>query len=99
MTIDDGLLDTPFDMKTYGRVDICDVTQTLFNSLSGVELTEIRTLKAESRVVGVTLSITGSGPFHFWVDGDELYWGDQEALICHDWHNQPVLSASERITF
>lgn len=97
MIADGGLLDESFDMGEFGQVDIADVTQSLFPALCGVEVTDIEALTWRDCRVGVRLNIVGSGPFHFWVDGDELWWGDEAALVRHEWLDGQAPSASERI--
>lgn len=82
---DDGPLDAPFDMEEYGQTDIADVTQSLFPTLRGVEVADVEALARNGRQVGVKLNVAGGDPFHFWVDGDELHWGDEVALGSHDW--------------
>lgn len=97
MIVDDGSLDEPFDMGEAGQVDIADVTRSLFPALSGIEVTDVEALAWKGRRVGVRLNVVGSGSFHFWVDGDEFYWGDEAALVRHEWLDGQAPRASERI--
>ena len=97
MMTDDSPLDPPFDVAEYGQTDIADVTQSLFPTLRGQEVTEVEALVWNSRRVGVKLNLAGGELFHFWVDGDELYWGDEAALVSHDWLGGVAPKASERI--
>ena len=97
MIADAGRLDAPFDMEEYGQIDIADVTQSLFPKLRGLEVAQVETLASNGKRVGVKLNVAGGQPFHFWVDGDELHWGDEAALASHDWLDGEVPRASERI--
>jgi hypothetical protein len=97
MMADDGPLDEPFDMGENGQTDLADVTQSLFPTLRGLAVTDIEALAWKGRRVGVKLNAVGGGPFHFWVDGDELYWGDEAALVRHEWPDGQTPKASERI--
>lgn len=85
MIADDGPLDESFDMGAGGQVDVADVTDTLFPALRGAEVTDVKALVLNGRRVGAKLNVVGAEPFHFWVDGDELYWGDGAALVSHGW--------------
>jgi hypothetical protein len=97
MIADVGPLDSPFDMEECGRVEIADVTQSLFPRLRDLEVTDVEALAWNGRRVGVKLNITGGEPFHFWADGDELHWGDEVTLVGHDWLDGVAPTASERI--
>lgn len=97
MIVDDGPLDVPFDMDEYGQVDIADVTQALFPTLQGAEVEQIETLASNGKCVGVKLSAARRQSFHFWVDDDELYWGDGAAFGSYDWLDGAVPTASGRI--
>jgi hypothetical protein len=97
MIADDGPLDAPCDMDEYGQTDIADVTQSLFLTLRGLEVTEVEELALNGRRVGVRLNVAGGDPFHFWADGDELHWGDEAALVSHDWSAGVAPKAAERI--
>jgi hypothetical protein len=97
MIADDGPLDAPFDMGEYGQVVIADVTQALFPTLRGLEVTDVEALAWNGRRVGVKLNVASGKPFHFWVDGDELCWGDEAALVGHYWLDGVAPRASERI--
>ena len=99
MIVDNGPLDAAFEMGEYGRMDIADVTQSLFPTLRGVQVADVEALAANGRRVGIKLNITKARPFHFWVDGDELYWGEEAALVRHDWLDGTVPKASDRIEF
>lgn len=97
MLVDDGPLDTPFDMDDCGQVDIADITQALFPKLCGVEVADIEALACNGRRVGVKLNVVGGEPFHFWVYGDELYWGGEAALVDHEWLDGEAPKPSEHI--
>lgn len=97
MVLDDGPLDAPLDMDEYGQVDIAEVTEALFPTLRGLIVTDVNALARNGSHVGLKLSFTGCAPFYFWVDGDELHWGDEAALVGHDWLDGRIPSVSERI--
>lgn len=97
MIANNGRLDAPSDLDEYGQMDIADVTQSLFPTLCDLEVADVRTLALNGRMVGVKLIAASAEPFHFWVDGDELHWGDEAALANHDWLDGLAPSASERI--
>jgi hypothetical protein len=97
MITDDGPLDAPFDVDEYGQIDIADVTQSLFPTLRGIEVTDVEALERNGGRVGVKLNVAGGEAFHFWVDGDEIHWGDEAALDGHDWLDGVAPTASERI--
>lgn len=65
MIADAGPLDAPFDMDGYGQTDIADVTESLFPTLQGVEVTDVQALAWTDRRVGVKLNVAGGEPFHF----------------------------------
>lgn len=85
MLVDNLPLDEPFDMGEAGSVAVEDMTQSLDVRLQDAEIDEARTLELGGQRVGVSLMLTGGDAFNFWVDGDELFWGDQAALAAHDW--------------
>ena len=93
MIADDGPLDSPFDMGEHGQTDIADVTQTLFPTLHRLEVIKVNALVLDGRRVGVQFDVASSEPFNFWVDGDELHWGDAAALISHAWVDGVVPNA------
>ena len=97
MIADNVPLDSPLDMAEYGKTDIADVTQTLFPALYDVEVTGVNALASNGICVGVQLDIASDEPFNFWIDGDELHWGNETALASHDWMDGMVPSASGRI--
>lgn len=85
MVIDNGLLDEPTLMGEFGSVDIADVTSSLFASLTSVEITRIVEVYWQESCVGICLNPDSAGSYYFWVDGDELHWGDREAINSHPW--------------
>lgn len=95
--VDDGPLDVPFGMDEYGEMDVADVTQSLFPALQDLEVAQVETLAVTGKRVGVKLSLPQGEAFHFWVDSDELYWGDSKALANHDWMGGSVPTTSEHI--
>ncbi|MEO8454092.1 MAG: hypothetical protein ABI454_02935 [Sphingomicrobium sp.] len=90
-------LDEPFDMDECGSVVVVDVTQSLFPRLRGADVIEVSSLRLEGQQVGVNLRICGGGDTHFWVDGDELFWGDDKALSAHEWLDGVAPAAAERV--
>ena len=99
MIVGEGPLDTPFDMAKYGRTDVADVTQSLFPTLEGAEVALVEALALRGKRVGLKLHISRNHPFYFWVDGDELHWGDGAALASHDWLDGEAPQTSERVEF
>ena len=97
MMVDSLPLDEPFDMDRYGSVIVEDVTQTLFARLQNEEVKEVRALQLEDQQVGGRLLLRSGDAFHFWVDGDELFWGDEGALAAHDWLDGLVPTAGEPV--
>jgi hypothetical protein len=97
MITDNGPLDPSTDLGDLGQIDVADVTASLFPMLQGSNVTEIQGLASNNRRVGVRLDVEGSGPLHFWVDGDELYWGDEATIRRHPWLSGAVPTASNRI--
>ncbi|MDF8335087.1 hypothetical protein [Novosphingobium cyanobacteriorum] len=97
MIVDDGPLDAPCNMEECGQVDIADVTEALFPTLRDVEVTGLEALAWNGCSVGVKLTLAGRDSFHFWVDGDELHWGDGAALLGHEWLDSIAPKPSERI--
>ena len=85
MLVDDQLLDEPFDMGDVGSVAVADMTHLFDARLQSAELREARELELDGQCVGVEFPLAGGTTFHFWVDGDELFWGDEEALAAHHW--------------
>jgi hypothetical protein len=85
MIADGQSLDGPFDMGECGAVEIGDVTQALGAHLRGADVLDVRTLAMAENRVGVQLVLVAGDAFYIWVDGDELYWGEEAALISHDW--------------
>lgn len=97
MLIDNGSLDAPFNMGDDGRVELVDVTETLFPALYGLEVSEIEALTLRGKQVGLRLSVDSKPSFQFWVDGDELHWGDEAALRRHPWCDGEVPMASSLV--
>ena len=97
MILEDRPLDEPCDLEEYGRTDIADVTRSLFPTLGGMEVAAIRALALHGKRVGVRLDAADGDAFHFWVAGDELYWGDESALLAEDWLDGIVPVPSEAV--
>ena len=97
MMVDSLPLDEPFDMDEHGSVIVEDVTQSLFGGMPNGEVEEVRALQLEDQEVGVRLLLGSGNAFCFWVDGDELFWGDEGALAAHDWLDGLVPAAGEPV--
>ncbi len=97
MILDDGPLHEPCDLGECGQLDIVDVTQTLFPTCAAVEVADIEALTLYGRLVGVKLNVAGGEPFHVWVYGDELHWGDGAALAGYDWLDRVAPAPSGRL--
>lgn len=95
MVIDNEPLDEPFEMQEFGRVDSADVTETTLPLLRGRDVVSLHAIELGGRRVGLRLG-TLDDDFYFWVDGDELFWGDQAALNRHDWLDGRKPEATER---
>jgi hypothetical protein len=85
MLVDNLPLDEPFDMGEAGSIDVEDMTHSLDTRLQDGEVYEARALELDGQRVGVRLMLAGRDAFNFWVDGDELFWGDGDALAAHNW--------------
>lgn len=86
-------------MGECGNTVIEDVTLSLFSTLQSVEVASLRALELYEKQVGVSLHLGSEEVFYFWIDGDELWWGDHAALTNHDWLDQRVPALAEYITF
>lgn len=85
MRVDELPLDEPFDMGECGSIVIDEVTGSLFPRLRAIEVMEVRALESDARQVGVQLLQGDGQAFCFWVEDDQLFWGDWAALTAHDW--------------
>lgn len=97
MLVDDLPLDEPFDMAECGSVVVEEVTGSLFPHLQAAEVTEVHVLRLDARQMGVQLLLGAGEAFHFWVEDDELYWGDAAALTIHDWRDELVPTIGEPV--
>ncbi|HYD13762.1 MAG TPA: hypothetical protein VEC11_13015 [Allosphingosinicella sp.] len=97
MRADELPLDEPFDMGECGSIVIEDVTGSLFPSLRATEVAEVRALELDARQVGVQLLQRDGRAFCFWVDDDQLFWGDRAALTAHDWLDGSVPATAKPI--
>ena len=97
MVVDSLPLDEQFDMERYGSVVVEDVTHSLFAGMQGTEVKDVRALQLQGERVGVRLLLGSGGGFNFWVDGDELFWGDEDALAAHNWLDGLVPTAGEPV--
>ena len=84
-TIDQLPLDPPFDMGEYGKVDIADVTDVIGAHLRDLDAMSLHALTRHGHDIGVRLGFEVVAPLSIWVDGDELHWGDADALAAYDW--------------
>lgn len=83
-------LDPPFDMAEYGQVDVADVTDMIGAHLRGAEVTLLHALTRDGHDVGVRLGFDANMTLNIWVDGDELHWGDAEAIAAYRWPGDGV---------
>lgn len=90
MAIDQLPLDPASDMGVYGRVTVQDVAPLLDASLVGAMVSGAREMVAGAATVGLRLEFEGRGAFFLWVDGDELWWGDDSAFDAHLWPGDRV---------
>lgn len=97
MMMDSLPLDEPTDLGEYGSIVVEEVTQSLFAQLKNAEVKEVRPLLVEDQRVGVRLLLSSGGAFHFWVDGDELFWGDEGAWVAHEWLNGSIPAVGEAV--
>ncbi len=96
MLVDSLSLDEPFDMGEYGGVIVEDA-RPLFARLLSAEVKGIYALQLEQHQVGVRLLLDDCDAFHFWVEDDELFWGDKDALAAHDWRYGIIPTSGERV--
>ncbi len=89
-TIDRLPLDQPFDMAEYGQVDVADVTAMAGAHLRGGEVTSLHALTVDGNDIGMRLGFDANATLNIWVDGDELHWGDAEALAAYRWPGDGV---------
>jgi hypothetical protein len=98
MIADQQPLDEPFEMGAAGAVVVVDdVTEALGVELSGEQVEDIRFLNWHGRRVGVRLALATGAAFHIWVDGDELHWGNIDALSSHQWLGGTIPSLGDRV--
>lgn len=83
-------LDQPFDMAEYGQVDVADVTAMVGAHLRGAEVTSLHALTVDGNDIGMRLGFDANATLNIWVDGDELHWGDAEALAAYRWPGDGV---------
>ncbi len=79
------LLDSPMDMKEYGKTGNMDVSQTLFPTLCGADVSSFESLMLDAQQVGVRLVIEEGEAYYFWNEDDELGWGDEATFSDHPW--------------
>ncbi|WP_417320190.1 hypothetical protein [Erythrobacter aureus] len=96
MIFDSDPLPGPTEMDEFGRTELSDVTRDLFPTLSGLAIDRIAELVWHRTMVGICLESETSSSFYFWVDGDELHWGDSAALQSHDWLDGVLPSVTEK---
>lgn len=88
MIVDALPLDAPATLGEIGEVAIHDMTDRLADAPSGAEVHALRPLRLGGGQVGLQLVLAGDRSFNFWVDDDELYWGDADALARHNWRDE-----------
>ena len=96
MILDNDPLPDPMKMDEFGRTELSDVTRNLFPRLCELVIERIVELVWHRKTVGICLEFQTSSPFYFWVDGDELHWGDPTALRAHDWLDNVLPSVTEK---
>jgi hypothetical protein len=96
MILDDRPLDEPCNMKEYGNIIVEDVTP-LFAELANGEVEDVRALQLGGKQVGLRLLLSSGDASCFWVDGDELFWGDERALAAHNWLDGLVPAAGDPV--
>jgi hypothetical protein len=97
MMMDSLPLDEPTDLGEYGSIAVEEVTQSLFAQLKNAEVKEVRPLQVDNQQVGFRLLLGRRDAFHFWVDGDEVLWGDEAAWVAHDWVDGSIPVVGEAI--
>lgn len=97
MLADDMTLDNPSDMGECGSLVVEDVMGSLFPTLRSADVTEVRALELDARQVGVQILLGVEEAFHFWVEDDELFWGDGAALTTHGWLDGRIPAAGKSI--
>jgi hypothetical protein len=92
MIVDALPLDEPAALGEIGAIAIHDVTERLPDAPADAEAHALRPLQLRGEQVGLQLVLAADQSFSFWADGDELHWGDTDALARHDWSDgeQPV---------
>ena len=95
MVIDNELLDEPFEMGKFGRLDSADVSEEILPLLGDRDVASLNAMELDGQQVGLRLR-TLADDFYFWADGDELFWGDRAALSSHDWLDEKKPEATER---
>jgi hypothetical protein len=91
LVVDEEALPTPFRWEDE-RTEIRDVIALLSSHLQNMEVDRIDALRMDDRQVGLSLVSREVPTFHFWVDGDEFFWGNDLQLAWH-WqvHHQTPL--------
>ena len=84
MLVDRLPLEEPFNLAELGSLVIEDVTRSLDARLQNANVIHAQPLLLDGQRVGVQL-VLDEHPFHFWVDGDELWWGNDNVLSAHEW--------------
>jgi hypothetical protein len=85
IVVDDLPLDEPFGMGGDGSIVLKDVTNELFPDLLDADVKTVRALRLGGEQVGVRICLRNEEAYDFWVDGDELFWGDRDAIATHEW--------------
>lgn len=85
MRVDSLPLEGPLDMGEYGATFILDVTERFAPALNGADV-DVQVIAAgETPFAGVAIVYEGRAALCFWNWGDELLWGDWDAICRCDW--------------
>lgn len=97
MVIDHLPLDPPSRTTGFGEVTVADFAGLIGYAVVGAGIAEVRALSYGAAPIGVRLGIEGGAALHIWVDGDELWWGDDAVFAAHIWPDDKAPAVGERI--
>ena len=73
------------DLGEGGRIEVRDITERIDPSLRGAAVGEPRLIHdGRGSPIGLAVPRVGGGTFCLWVNDDEFYWGDEDALEAED---------------
>ncbi|MFA7433560.1 MAG: hypothetical protein WCZ72_07590 [Gemmobacter sp.] len=72
-----------------GRIMHEDVIMLMSPRLHVFTVDRIEAITRENDQIGLSLVAVNEPAFHIWVDGDEFFWGNDQALQWH-WSNSDV---------